>query len=66
MRLTNRQLGILERLEEVKKRRKLTGKDGYYLDGQDCTFTLNSLVVRGTVKRQGGGFVNTRFGEPAT
>ena len=57
MKLTTKQLSILQRIDEVKRRKKLSGRHGYYLDGQDCTFTLNSLVVRGALKRQDDSFV---------
>ena len=50
MQMTQRQEMILERFEQIETRTTLSGKQGYFLAGQDCTFTINLMIVSGRLR----------------
>ena len=45
-----RQQHLLDNLAQITMRRKLSGMRSYFLAGQDCTYTINSLIVRDIVQ----------------
>ena len=50
MKLTDRQTLLLQKLDEITFRKKMSGTRGYFLGIEDCTTTINSLIVKGLVK----------------
>jgi hypothetical protein len=55
MKLTKRQAMLLANMDRLVLRKKMSGKIGIYLDHDDCSSTINSLIVKGALKRLGNG-----------
>lgn len=49
MKLTTRQLFLIENLHRLTSRRKMSGRRGYFLEGQECSTTIHSLIVKRVV-----------------
>lgn len=54
MKLTERQGWILRHLGEITYRRKVSGMQGYFLQKEDCTAVVNTLINKGLVRANGG------------
>lgn len=54
MKVTERQGWLLKQLDEITYRQKASGMHGFFLDKEDCTATINSLIVKGLVTANGG------------
>lgn len=51
MKITERQRMLINKLDQVVYRRKASGMRGYFLGIDDCTSTINSLLVKGLIRR---------------
>jgi hypothetical protein len=50
MRMTERQRTLLRQLDQIVYRRKTSGRQGYFIGREDCTATINAMIVKGLVK----------------
>ena len=54
MKVTLRQEHVLRQLDGIIYRRKASGMHGFFLGKEDCTVTINSLIVKGLVTANSG------------
>ena len=54
MKLTARQGWLLGNLDNIVYRRKVSGLSGFFLNREECTQTVNSLIVKGLVTANSG------------
>lgn len=55
MKFTDRQKYLLANFHQIQSRRKASGVLGFFLASEECTSTINSLVVKGAVARNRDG-----------
>ncbi|MDX7950528.1 hypothetical protein P7D22_04965 [Lichenihabitans sp. Uapishka_5] len=54
MKLTERQGWLLKHLDNIVYRQKVSGMHGFFLNKEECTVTVNSLIVKGLVRADSG------------